>query len=79
MTTSPLIVIRSRIKTAPRQSQIAVFRVKERYNSLFASTVHTQKRVRANDPDLIGVYHGLGGVERFNAAIKNDCSQSGAK
>ena len=49
-----------RIKRAPVDSPIAVFRIDDKYSTkldaVFESTVVSQQRIRANDPALIGVY-----------------------
>ena len=53
-------VIMKRIKSAPINSPIAVFRIDDKLSinldAVFGSTVATQRRVMANDPELIGIY-----------------------
>lgn len=54
-------LIRERIAAAIITSPIAVFINKRggrvSLNSVFASTVLTDRRIKYKDPDLVGVYH----------------------
>lgn len=50
----------ARIKSAVPSSAIAVFRCNdaEKLDVVFAATVLTQDKIKAGDPNLIGVYDG---------------------
>ncbi len=75
MSIAPAKTIQRRIKSARRDSPLALFRVsdenicfnlsKNKLEAVFANTVMTQGRIRQGDRLFIGVYHGLGGAERF--------------
>ncbi len=75
MSIAPAKTIQRRIRSAKRNSPLALFRVpdenicfnlsKNKLEAVFANTVMTQARIRRGDRLFIGVYHGLGGAERF--------------
>jgi len=58
MTVATIDTILARVRSAPPQSPIAIFRSNRlgQFDAVFASTVETQKAIRRHNPDLIGVY-----------------------
>ena len=68
---SPPLII-DRIKVATLKSPIAVFKTLDgRLDALFAATVITQRRIKAKDPFLLGVFHE--GMDL--ASIKNKLAE----
>ena len=60
-----------RIEDASETSPIVVFRTMFPgiYRAMFADTVLNREKIADNDPQIIGVYHGLVGVAEFSKTI----------
>jgi len=72
MTDTTIVIATRRIQLATLQSPIAVFktyREKRPFGAVFANTCATQARINAKDKDLIGVFFGKGGAEKFNFKV----------
>ena len=63
MSKSTLTNIKQRIAGAPESSPIAVYAFKSKtggyLDARFASTFNTQIDIKQNNPDIVGVYHGM--------------------
>lgn len=58
MTISTVEVIMERVKTAYKDSPIAVFYADDgSLDAMFAATIETQKRIRTDEQNLVGVFH----------------------
>lgn len=57
MTIATIITITERIKVATPRSPIAVFRVANQLDAIFAAPLGTLERIKT-DPSLVGVFDG---------------------
>ena len=71
MTISTLSMVLDRIKHAKPESPIALFYVdKDKVDSMFASTIATQKIIKAKPDNLIGVYDETHDLDKVRSKIK---------
>jgi len=74
MTISTRETIIGRIKTAPKRSKIAIFKIEQNrrvfLDAVFDNTAITQRRIKFGDTDYLGSFYGDSGAYEANLVMR---------